>query len=369
METTLRGKYISVARAAEMIGYTPQHTRLLIRAGKLAATKVGRDWLIREDHALAFVGGKTRSLPFLEAESAIEEPDAGGTIRRPRRSQEGNSPLQAVNVAQVPQRSPFRYPGGKTWLVPYVRRWLRYLGPPVEFFVEPFAGGAIAALTAVFEDLANHAVLVELDEDVASVWQTILRGNWRALVDRIADFQPTREAVQAVLTDQNTSREHRAFVTIVRNRIARGGILAPGAGIVRNGENGRGLASRWYPDTLCRRIEEIAARRSRFSILCTDGLKVLQAYRNAGDCVFFVDPPYTVSGRRLYRYCDIDHAALFATLARLKGSFLTTYDDAPEIRGLAEAQGLKTVGIAMKTTHHAPKTELLISRDLDWLDA
>lgn len=28
-----------------------------------------------------------------------------------------------VNVASVPQRSPFRYPGGKTWLVPTARRW------------------------------------------------------------------------------------------------------------------------------------------------------------------------------------------------------------------------------------------------------
>ena len=27
----------------------------------------------------------------------------------------------SVNVASVPQRSPFRYPGGKTWLVPQVR--------------------------------------------------------------------------------------------------------------------------------------------------------------------------------------------------------------------------------------------------------
>ena len=24
-----------------------------------------------------------------------------------------------VNVASVPQRSPFRYPGGKTWLIPF----------------------------------------------------------------------------------------------------------------------------------------------------------------------------------------------------------------------------------------------------------
>jgi len=25
-----------------------------------------------------------------------------------------------INVASVPQRSPFRYPGGKTWLIPTI---------------------------------------------------------------------------------------------------------------------------------------------------------------------------------------------------------------------------------------------------------
>lgn len=34
------------------------------------------------------------------------------------------SPIPVVNVATVPQRSPLRYPGGKTWLVPHVRAWL-----------------------------------------------------------------------------------------------------------------------------------------------------------------------------------------------------------------------------------------------------
>ena len=29
-----------------------------------------------------------------------------------------------VNVATVPHRSPFRYPGGKTWLVPFIRHWV-----------------------------------------------------------------------------------------------------------------------------------------------------------------------------------------------------------------------------------------------------
>ena len=46
-----------------------------------------------------------------------------------------------VNVASVPHRSPFRYPGGKTWLVPRVREWLASLPQRPALFVEPFAGG------------------------------------------------------------------------------------------------------------------------------------------------------------------------------------------------------------------------------------
>lgn len=64
-----------------------------------------------------------------------------------------------VNVASVKHRSPFRYPGGKTWLVPRVRRWLLSLPKrPSEFF-EPFAGGAIVALTVAAERLADHVTL------------------------------------------------------------------------------------------------------------------------------------------------------------------------------------------------------------------
>ena len=35
-----------------------------------------------------------------------------------------HSPIPAANVSSVPQRSPLRYPGGKTWLVPHIRAWL-----------------------------------------------------------------------------------------------------------------------------------------------------------------------------------------------------------------------------------------------------
>jgi DNA adenine methylase len=82
--------------------------------------------------------------------------------------------LRVVNVASVPQRSPFRYPGGKTWLIPQVRKWLRSLSPQPFELIEPFAGGAIVSLTAAFESLVSQVTMCELDEDVAAVWQTIL---------------------------------------------------------------------------------------------------------------------------------------------------------------------------------------------------
>jgi len=38
--------FATVSQAASLLGYSVQHTRLLIRTGKLKAIKLGRDWLI-----------------------------------------------------------------------------------------------------------------------------------------------------------------------------------------------------------------------------------------------------------------------------------------------------------------------------------
>ncbi|MBL0025773.1 MAG: DNA adenine methylase, partial [Saprospiraceae bacterium] len=85
-----------------------------------------------------------------------------------------------INVASVPQRSPFRYPGGKTWLIPVVRKWLKQSIPnafETKTLIEPFAGGGIVSLTAAFESLADQIVMVELDQEVAAVWEVIINGD------------------------------------------------------------------------------------------------------------------------------------------------------------------------------------------------
>ncbi len=277
-----------------------------------------------------------------------------------------------VNVASVPQRSPFRYPGGKTWLIPRIRQWLTTYECVPQEFIEPFAGGAIVGLTVAFEQLAHHVMLAEIDQKVGAVWQTIIEedhGIW--LAEAIEQFALTPEHVKEVLSIQALSLSEQAFQTIIHNRVSRGGILAKGAGIVKHGENGKGVASRWYPQTLSKRIRAIHTIRHRVSFIWGDGLNVIQQYKHRSDVVFFIDPPYTAgkgkrAGQRLYDHSELDHPYLFKLMEQVQGNFLMTYDNNQAIRSMAEQYGFHTQAIAMKNTHHAKMTELLISRDLSW---
>ncbi|MBL8187671.1 MAG: DNA adenine methylase [Acidobacteria bacterium] len=270
------------------------------------------------------------------------------------------------------QLSPFRYPGGKTWLVPYVRAWLRSLSFRPTLFVEPFAGGGIIGLTVAAENLAERVLLVELDQQVAAVWQTILGGEAAWLAEQIVSFDLTHENAALVFSKPPSSMREMAFQTILKNRIAHGGILAPGAGLIKHGENGKGIKSRWYPQTLKRRILGIESLNDKIEFVEGDGISVLRQHAKLQRAAFFIDPPYTVdgkkAGKRLYAHNEIDHEALFTVTASLAGEFLMSYDNADAVAELAKKNQLTTRLVAMKNTHHAEMRELLIGRAFDWLD-
>ena len=52
---------LTTKQAAELIGYHPEYIRQLVKAGKLKAEKIGRDWLIPKSKLLAYArkAGKT----------------------------------------------------------------------------------------------------------------------------------------------------------------------------------------------------------------------------------------------------------------------------------------------------------------------
>ncbi len=281
-----------------------------------------------------------------------------GTMYEPPRE------TKVVNVASVPNRSPFRYPGGKTWLVPTIRKWLSSDTP--KNLIEPFCGGGTVSLTAVAEGLAETVLMIEKDADVASVWRVILEDEeW--LVNEILSFRMGTEQVLSVTGTNPVNDRERAFQTIIRNRTNHGGILAQGSGIVKYGEKGKGIASRWYPRTLARRIRDIAANKSKIRFIEGDAFDYLDANVYNENTYYFIDPPYTVAGRRLYSLSNISHELLFEKVSRLKCHYLMTYDHSDYVVALAEKFGMQYFTIPMQTTHLVKKNELLISNDFSWL--
>jgi DNA adenine methylase len=285
---------------------------------------------------------------------------------------EGVKLNEIVNVAQVRQYSPFRYPGGKTWLVPRIRKWLRGLPASSNEFFEPFAGGGILSLTVAFEQLAGHVTMVELDEEVAAVWETILNGKAEWLAKRILNFDLTPESLQKTLTKKTGAVNEIAFKTILKNRTYHGGILANGSGVLKHGENGKGIHSRWYAETLNKRIRHISSIRDRLTFIHDNGLDVIRRHSASKNAIWFIDPPYTVkgkgkrAGKRLYTYSELDHEELFRLMSKVSGAFLMTYDNDESVRKLAQKYAFDFEPIAMKGTHHAEMKELLIGRDLSW---
>ncbi len=274
------------------------------------------------------------------------------------------SRIPAAHISTVPLRSPLRYPGGKTWLIPHLREWLQSVQRP-SVFVEPFCGGATASLMAIAENFADTAVMFEIDPEIATFWRCVLKRPDN-LCNKIESFLPNAESVDQLLCDSKGNDVEMAFRTLIHNRTSRAGIIADGAALLRLGENGRGLESRWYPQTLVRRIRDIESNRHRFTVECADGLEKLKEYVNAASVAIFADPPYTIGtkqpGRRLYNHHELDHYDLFNTLSATETPFLMTYDLDSYVCELVKLHEFSAVRVDVRTAHGSIRSELVITR-------
>jgi DNA adenine methylase len=246
------------------------------------------------------------------------------------------------------------------------------ISPKPRILLEPFSRGGIISLTALFKNLVERVVMVELDDEIAAVWQSTVNGDAQWLADRILNFHLTKEAVTQEITKRPKTQREKAFQTILKNRTLHGGILAEGSGFLKYGENGKGIRSRWYPATLAKRLVNLDHVAHRIDFRCGDGLKVIQEFASQSDVVYFIDPPYTAggkkAGKRLYKHSEIDHERLFKICESVRGDFLMTYDNADEVKLMARRHGFQMRLIPMTNTHHATMEELVIGKNLSWMD-
>lgn len=264
--------------------------------------------------------------------------------------------------------SPFRYPGGKSWLLPMIESWLSALDRGFHLG-EPFAGGASVGLFAGINGLVETVHFAEMEGGMANFWRTVFaQGGAGTLAKQVEAFKFTDQRVRKLLSQNHDAAgtRQRAFITLLRNRVSRAGVTAPGAGLLRSGEAGKGLGSRWYPATLAKRLRLISKHRKCLEFSGSDAFKLMRLHANDKKMAWFIDPPYPDAGERLYGGKKFDHEALFEVVASLAGPFLLTYESSNFIRKLTDKHSFCGAEIPMRTAHHTAKKEMLISRDLSW---
>lgn len=237
-------------------------------------------------------------------------------------------------------KTPLRYPGGKSRLAPYLACLLKHNNLTDRPYVEPFAGGAGAALSLLQSGIVSEIHLNDVDRRIYLLWRVMLN-QANKLCERIAKVELTIDEwhVQrsiATCHEQHTDFEV-AFATLFMNRTNRSGIIDAGVIGGKNQISKWQLSARFNRDTLIKKIQRISAQKNQIFLYCKDASDFLcnALPRVSGAPFIYLDPPFYRQGKNLYRnyYQSGDHAALASLLRGIANkTWIVSYDNVSEIK-------------------------------------
>lgn len=237
--------------------------------------------------------------------------------------------------------SPLRYPGGKARFAPFIAEVMRTNGLDGGHYLEPFAGGAGVALELLFDGHACHIHINDLDPAVHAFWSAATsdtEGLLKLLYETPITMDEWHRLRQIMLTqDSSLSLTVRGFATLFVNRTNRSGILKGGV-IGGKAQNGTyKLDARFNKEMIAARLERIGLHASSITVHQEDAYSLLS---RASDLLpdrslIYLDPPYYVKGRDLYRnfYKHDDHLQIAQLLQspEFNRQWVVSYDNAPQI--------------------------------------
>lgn len=279
-------------------------------------------------------------------EGISEQADPHRALPRTNRSRqdfEGTTSLMHLSSVKAHRgvvHTPLRYPGGKTRLTGFMRRIIDSAGWNNCTYVEPYAGGAGAALSLLHEDVIPSIIINDLDP--------CLHAFWSAVTEHSEAFLRLFDSTQVTLQEWHKQRDiyrkadpedpvSLGYATFFLNRTNRSGVL--NAGVI----GGQAQAGRYKLDARFNRIELrnkiawIGKRAKNITVSRLDGLALLAETVNSDQYFSYIDPPYFDKGAYLYMnaFAEKNHADLAALLRAGRGTrWVLTYDDVPQIRKL-----------------------------------
>ena len=266
--------------------------------------------------------------------------------------------------------TPLRYPGGKSSLSSFLSQVIELNNLQGGTYVEPYAGGAGAALNLLMIGTVKHIIINDFDPAVYAFWVAVLYET-DDFVFRIASVPLTIEEWHRQKNILNTHNQQNlfdvGFAAFFLNRCNRSGILKAGP---IGGQHQAGpytINARFNRENLIKKIRRIEQHKEGISVYNLDAIDLLQKIVPGidGPKLVYLDPPYYKKGHQLYlnAYEHDDHENLAWALGKMSNSdfWVLTYDDAQEIRALYQECTTSTYTLNYSAAQSKKGHELLIS--------
>ena len=239
----------------------------------------------------------------------------------------------SASEANLPFRSPLRYPGGKQRAIHQIANLLPKHA--IEYR-EPFVGGGSVYLYARSLKIAQKYWLNDKFTELTSFWQIVqdktmcarLISDLEKLRSSFKSSEEIKEYFLKVRDKKAKTRYQEALLFFFFNRVTFSGTTKAG------GFSGAASLNRFTASSI-QRLAPMPRALEGTQITNFDFEEVIAA--PGKDVFMFLDPPYYTATKLYGRGGSLhafDHERLAKILKRTKHKFLITYDDCPEIRRL-----------------------------------
>lgn len=237
--------------------------------------------------------------------------------------------------------TPLRYPGGKARLGHWLAGLLNHNGIREGTYVEPYAGGAGAAVYLLLNGHVREIVINDADPVVYAFWWALKHemDELIRMVETVPVDMNTWHKMKKILAEGDLSnRVELGFATFFLSRTNRSGILRGGVIGGQKQEGKYKIDARYNRSGLVDRIKAFAPFIDRIQVYNMDAMQLITENDYGENSLVYLDPPYYNKGSQLYRnhYNPEDHEAISRLVRNIASPWLVTYDSCEQIAELYE---------------------------------
>ena len=230
--------------------------------------------------------------------------------------------------------SPFRYPGGKTKMLPILMEHISPMLDKRPMFIDAFVGGGSVLLEVAQKYPSAHLFANDKDYWVSSFWSIVSGLNYSKFSEllNLMDAKPTLDLFYKLREEKPKDDVEAAYRAIFFNRTTFSGIFYSGPIGGKDQASAYPIDCRYNANKLKAKITKCRDLLQYRTVVTNEDFSQLPSL-TANDIPVYLDPPYYVKGDALYIHSmkPSEHRSLSNILINRK-NWVLSYDDCTEIR-------------------------------------